>query len=604
MSGIAGILVPAGRSVDPRLLRRMTASLTGRGPDGQYTWSSGRVGFAHTLLRTRDDSEATQPLTLDGSAWITADARIDGRAELLDELRQAGQGRIARTSDAQLILHAYHAWGERCVDHLLGDFAFAIWDERTQRLFCARDHLGVKPLYYAQIDDEFVFSNTLNCVRLHPGVERTLNELSIADFLLFGYSLDPGATSFASVHRVPPAHVLVAGANAPLLRRYWTPPTDGCIRYRRSRDYVEHFEQLFRTAVADRVTDAAPSVWLSGGLDSSAIAVTARHVLCERGEPFNLSAHTVVYDTLIPDEERHYAMLGAREVGVAPRFWVGDEAAPFAGWEDSAVHTPEPIDDPYHGFHAQQLQEMAGASRVALSGDGSDELLTASYALDLVGRLSPWQLAIAVARSLQHRRRPAAGIRAALKSNTPPSAPELPRWLDADLAAQHGLRERVREWASPSAETIHWMRPEAYRRLFSPAWPAYLESADPGVTGVPVEHRWPFLDVRLIEFALAIPPLPWCVDKHLLRSAMRTSLPTALVQRKKTPLGGDPLSAHLQHGDWSWLDRFSAVPQLARYVDRARIPPLSAAAGSEDVWTDVRPFCLNSWLSRETMDEV
>ena len=168
MSGIAGMVVPAGRAIDEPLLRRMAASMAYRGPDGTSTWTGTQAGFAHALLRTTDRPPGPQPTTLDGCVWITADARIDDRAELLRALEAAGRTEVSDSDDAQLILHAYHAWGEHCVDRLLGDFAFAIWDGRSRRLFCARDHFGIKPFYYAEIDGGIVFSNTLECVRLHP----------------------------------------------------------------------------------------------------------------------------------------------------------------------------------------------------------------------------------------------------------------------------------------------------------------------------------------------------------------------------------------------------------------------------------------------------
>ena len=113
-----------------------------------------------------------------------------------------------------------------------------------------------------------------------------------------------------------------------------------------------------------------------------------------------------------------------------------------------------------------------------------------------------------------------------------------------------------------------------------------------------VEHQWPFLDVRLVSFLMAIPPLPWCVDKRLLRVAMRGSLPDALLRRPKSPLAADPLRAHLQMIDCSWLDRLDPSPQLARFVNRAAIPPIVRAASSPNPWLDLRPFCLNYWLSR------
>jgi len=167
------------------------------------------VGFGHTLLSTTDDAALDrQPYSLDDSLWITADARIDGRQDLVAALRDAGEVVAGEATDAELVLHAYRAWGERCVDRLLGDFAFGIWDQRQRRLFCARDHFGVKPFFYAEPRGAFIFSNTLECVRRHPGVTSALDDLSIADFLLFEYNQRLDATAFAEIRRLPPGHAL------------------------------------------------------------------------------------------------------------------------------------------------------------------------------------------------------------------------------------------------------------------------------------------------------------------------------------------------------------------------------------------------------------
>src|SRR5207245_9552075 len=134
----------------------------------------------------------SQPFPLAGQMWIVADARVDAQAELIRELAARGEHVDKGVTDVELLLRAYGTWGEECVEHLLGDFAFAVWDGPRRRLFCARDHLGVKPLYYAHIGQSVVFSNTLDCVRLHPGVSTKLNDSALADFLLFGLNLEPG----------------------------------------------------------------------------------------------------------------------------------------------------------------------------------------------------------------------------------------------------------------------------------------------------------------------------------------------------------------------------------------------------------------------------
>ena len=150
MSGFVGIVNLDNKPIDDRLLGRMTGFMAFRGPDRQRTWHNGSVGFGHALAITTNESEREcQPLTLDRQIWIVADARIDARADLLAQLAEKGEAAPGDTTDVELVLRAYRAWGRACVDHLLGDFAFAIWDAPRRELFCARDHLGVKSFFYA-----------------------------------------------------------------------------------------------------------------------------------------------------------------------------------------------------------------------------------------------------------------------------------------------------------------------------------------------------------------------------------------------------------------------------------------------------------------------
>jgi asparagine synthase (glutamine-hydrolysing) len=158
---------------------------------------------------------------------LKANARIDDRAYLIEELDLTSSEPI---SDEQLILHAYETWGEDCVDHLIGDFAFAIWDERKQQFFCARDHFGVRPFFYTHIGGNFKFSSSLNELRRDPQVSNTLNEIAIGDYLLFGVNQDNATTIFKDIHRLPPGHRLTVANNEIKLRKYWTLP-DWTLRF-------------------------------------------------------------------------------------------------------------------------------------------------------------------------------------------------------------------------------------------------------------------------------------------------------------------------------------------------------------------------------------
>ena len=160
------------------------------------------IGLGHTMLRTTCESFGErQPAGLEGRFWITADARLDDRAELLAELHRPSNGILPSVPDSELILRAYAKWGPACVEHLRGDFSFAIWDARDKQLFCARDQFGIKPFYFASVGSILIFSNTLDCIRQHPAVSARLNDLAIADFLFFDMIREPAATSFADIQQ-------------------------------------------------------------------------------------------------------------------------------------------------------------------------------------------------------------------------------------------------------------------------------------------------------------------------------------------------------------------------------------------------------------------
>jgi asparagine synthase (glutamine-hydrolysing) len=596
MSGIAGIVRLDGRDIDERSLRSLTGALAFRGPDRQDVWSDGCVGFGHTLLRTSDDViPHQQPATLDGSVWITADARIDGRAELVRQLGLAGTS-LQTAEDALLILHAYHAWGERCVEKLLGDFSFAIWDTRTRRLFCARDHFGVKPFYYARTPSHFIFSNTLNVLRQAPDVSGALDELAVADFLLFGINQDPATTTFADIKRLPPAHTLTCRERQVDTNRYWSVPLDGSVRYRRSGEYVEHFRDLLHSAVADRLRSPRVSVWMSGGLDSTSMTAVAHQELSKASTGNALRAHTVVYDTLIPDRERSYACAAARALGVENHVFTADSHGPFERWDRIRPFLPEPIGDPFAEMRLRQLTDIAAHSRILLSGEGGDEVLWSSWAIDVARQMKVTEFAASFARALiVHRRRPALGIRAALSRRAgSPACPAYPSWMNPAFTSRLRLVDRWEQVHRAEPPGAHPLRPAAHWRLSSAPWSWYFESSDPGVTRIPLEIRYPFLDVRLVSYLLAIPPIPWCIDKQILRVAMRGTLPDLIRLRPKSPLGGDPLNAGLRA--CRELPFSACAPELASYVNLDAEPISTGEYNGNDPWLDVRPLCLSYWL--------
>jgi asparagine synthase (glutamine-hydrolysing) len=603
VSGIVGILQRDGVPVGQPLLRALTRFLAFRGPDGRDMWGDGPVGFGHTLLRATPASVGErQPMSLEGRYCIVADARLDSHAELEAELDSAERRVPSNAADPELILHAYAAWGEECVRHLRGDFAFAIWDARRRTLFCARDHFGVKPFYYADLGGAFLFSNTLDCLRLHPGVSDELNEAAIADFLLFGLNCDVATTTFRDIQRLPAAHFLMISPGGLRVERYWSAPTHGRIRYRKDEDYIEHFLLLMGAAVTDRIRTDRAGIWLSGGMDSSTVAALAREA-GEAGGARDLRAYTVSYEGLIPDQEGSLARKVAEFLQIPIRVIQMENSRPFDRWDQRELTPSEPTEDLFFaGFH-DEYKTIAEDCRVILSGEGSDNLLYFQmwpYTRELL-RNREWGRVLAEgSRFLRVRPFPWKGIRyRARRLVRGADERRLPRWIAPDFAKRVDLDARLKKYTALPKVPVHAAKPKAHASLSLPQWARVFELADPGATHNPVEVRYPFLDLRVVNYLLAIPPFPWAFKKTLLREAMANRLPPNIVRRPKAPMSRHPLVALLEpQGGAASLDEIHWDEAIDRYVDRSAILPVEDERGAEGKIRAIRPLGLNFWLQR------
>ena len=600
MSGIVGIYERSGAPVDRGLLQALAHFLSFRGPDARDTWSQGAIGLGHTMLRTTRESQIEQqPASLDGKLWITADARIDCREELEKKLAQQGQDSAGRAvTDSALILRAYAAWGAECVQHLRGDFAFAIWDARKKLLFCARDHFGVKPFYYSDLGERFLFSNTLDCLRQHPDVSGDLNDAAIGDFLLFGVNCDAATTTFRDIRRLPAAHAMTINSEGLRIQRYWSAPTEGRIRYRRAQDYVEHFQILLQAAVADRTRVERAGILLSGGLDSATIATTARELA---GGRLDLRAYTVVYESLIPDQDGKHARGVAQFLKIPLQCIPMDRLQPFERWNDPEVRSPEPVDDPFFAGLFDQFRAIAADCRVVLSGEGPDNLMHFQmwpFTRDLVRNQEWGSLLRETSRYLWLRPSIIPGLKRRVQGlfGKDPTAPVYPSWLVPDFARRLNLKERAREWSELPVARPHPVLPKAHASLSLPHWSAMFEFQDAGVTRCPVEVRHPFLDLRVVNFLLALPPFPLFFEKQLLREAVAGRLPENVRTRPKTPMAGSPLLTHFRQTKTAWMDKMAWDAQMDSYVNRTALTTFRNETNSEQANSGVRPLCLNFWL--------
>lgn len=381
MSAIVGTYWLDGRPSEHAEIYCMLETMPHRSPDDRRAWCSGPVGLGHGMLRTTAESvgETLPRSNASATATITADARIDNRPSLISKLR-LDPASVA-IPDSELILRAYERWGTRCVEHLLGDFAFAIWDEGKRHLFCARDHFGVRQLYFHQSPSLFAFGTEIKALFALSTVPEVINERVLAEF--FTYKLvDPVETVFEGIVRLPAAHAMVVSAEGCRQWRYWTPEPAKVDQNRSDEEYTDEFLSLLKEAVASRVRSIYPvGAELSGGLDSSFISCLARDQLKTEGR-LPLRTVSLVYDRFAGCDERSYI----------------ESALSTGGFESHFVHVEEQgilelMDEVYDflddgrasGNHHLNWLTARGAGqagvRVLLTGQDGDSVVSHGWLL-------------------------------------------------------------------------------------------------------------------------------------------------------------------------------------------------------------------------------
>jgi asparagine synthase (glutamine-hydrolysing) len=553
--GIAGLYHPAGAPPGERraVLERMTRTLVHRGPDDEGYFVDDFVALGHRRLSIIDLATGHQPIANeDGSVWIIFNGEIYNYGELRPLLES--KGHIFRTrSDTETIVHAYEQWGVSCLDHLRGMFAFALWDQRHQRLFLARDRLGKKPLYYARVGNTLIFGSELKALLAFPQLERELDLQALSDYLSLLYV--PGEKSiFKQVRKLPPGHYLVADARSVRVQRYWdirfAPAPDADI------DSVAHLRALLQESVALRLQSDVPlGAFLSGGLDSSAVvgmmaqATTSPIVTASIGfadEEFD----ELSYARLVArhfNTDHHEQVVTPRALEVLKKLvWHYDE--PFG--DSSAVPT----------YYVSQLARAHVT--VALSGDGGDESFAGyrRYCFDVrenkLRALIPAVL-----------RRPVFGLIGALY----PKADYLPQIFRGKVFLSNVARtpweaylhsvssfhegDKLRLLRGDVQQSLGGYRtadlfenlyrgadgPDALSRIQYIDFKTYLPDdiltkVDRASMANSLEVRCPLLDHQLVEYVAALPShmkLQGMQTKLLLKDAVRGWLPEQIVTRSK-----------------------------------------------------------------------
>jgi len=554
MCGIAGILDLEGLPVPPDDVAAMCSVLTHRGPDAAGARVTGGVGLGMRRLAIIDIATGDQPIgNEDGSVWVVFNGEIYNFREL--RRRLVGLGHRFRTDgDTEVLVHLYEERGPRMVDDLRGMFAFALWDDRRQRLLLARDRIGIKPLYYAVSGGRLVFASELKALLRVPGIARTINWQAFSR-LLASLGTPPSESILAGIHKLEPAHLLTAERGGGLrVERYWDvhfQPVEG----RSEAALVEQLRGLLEESVRlHLVSDVPVGAFLSGGVDSAAVVAHMAGSGSRRVKTFTIGFRDADFS------EAAAARLAAEAFGTEHHERVLDTDA-IAVVSAVASHLDEPFGDS-SAIPTYLVSQLAAEHvKVVLSGDGGDELFGGYERYVVEGRRR-------IARHLPPAaRRKLAGLAGRLPRPLPGRGlirqlclPDDERYLSAVtlfgpqerdallrpelralLAAHDPWREERRLLAAGQGD---WMGALQYLDLTRYLPLDVLTKVDRMSMAHSLEVRVPLLDHRLVEFAATLPlqaRLRGGTTKYLFKRALRGLLPEAILDRPKRgfaiPLG-------------------------------------------------------------------
>ena len=609
MSGFALIVHLDGGPVDRDAFGRVFAALDHRGPDGRTVrWlASAAVGHQHFWTTPEEVGESQPVADAAGRVHLVFDGRLDNRDELLAALDRGGEREV---SDARLALWAYQRWGEACGELFLGPFAFAVVDAAAGRVFCARDPLGDRALFYHHRPPTLLVASEEQALLAHPAVSSAVNETTLARFFAVAPPRE-GETFFTGVRELAPAHRLVAAGDRLTLRRHWQADPGRRLRYRRDADYAEHFRELLRVSVACRLrSPAPPAVLMSGGLDSTTVAALAARELAAAGIERPLRAVSWVFDELAESDEREYIDRLVAAYGLEAVPIVGDDAWPLRDLATWPRNPNAPLEGVYRRLMERAYAAVrAGGGVTLLTGDGGDQLYSgdAYWLRDLLG-----EGRIAEAGGAIWRQVSAAGGTPWLRLRA--AGARTLGWRRAGRPRPVWLTPAARARAAAGGEERRWRgrgrRPEQEASLLDPrsAYAASLEVATASRAGVDV--RRPFRDRRLVEFALAIPAHQlyrpgW--TRWVLRQATAGLLPDP-VRLRRRPTSLLPLCARgLVEREAATVESLLGAPDALwpRYVRRdwlARVFPGRLAARADGLESVVawRCICAELWRRAAT----
>lgn len=565
MCGICGIFHFDHSPVERGTLGAMLNQIRHRGPDACGFYLRGATGFAHARLSIIDLAGGGQPMqSRDGSVSITFNGEIFNYIELREELIGKGR-RFATTSDTEVLLQLYEEEGEACVHRLNGQWAFAIWDEKTKKLFLSRDRMGVRPLFYSKVGNCLLFASEIKAILAHPQARRELDLKGLREVFTFWHTVSP-RTTFAGISELPPGHSLTVEKGQLRSWAYWQPDFTHLEPSPNGKSPDEHelaerLGELLIDATRIRLrADVPVGAYLSGGLDSSLITAMIR-----RFSSAPLETFSVVFDDAEYDEgayqQQMVSHLGTTHHQVRCTHEKIGEAFP-----EVVRHAEKPVlrTAPAPMYLLSKLVRQSGF-KVVLTGEGADEIFAGYdlyketkirnfWAAQPESQLRPLLLRKLYPYMPQMQKQPAEYLRmffrARPEDRLDPFFSHLPRWgttarlqlLFSDEVMADGVdgcRKELEEQLPLSYRSwSHFQRAQYLETAY--LLPGYILSSqgDRPAMAHAVEGRFPFLDPRVVEFAAGLPAtvkMRGLNEKHLLKRFAATMLPGSIIRRTKQP---------------------------------------------------------------------
>lgn len=560
MCGIAGYVSSQTPPDAIPILQRMTSAIQHRGPDDSGYYTGPLAFLGHRRLSIVDLSGGHQPMANeDGSLWITYNGEIFNHALLRPTLENAGH-RYASHCDTETILHAFEEYGGACVQRFRGMFAFAIWDQKTRRLFCARDRLGKKPFYYYWNGSIFAFASEIKALLEHPSIQTALDEESLPEYLAFGYRSGEG-TLFRNIRKLMPGHTLTLDieSGCMAIERYWDVPVSRTEKPRDEQDWIGETRKRLEESVEMRLMSDVPlGMFLSGGIDSSAIAAIIQRKRTKPLKTFSVGYKEGAFSEL------SYAAQVARNIGTEHHETVVGRDDFFQLLPRMIWHEDEPIAWP-SSVSLYCVSRLASREvKVVLTGEGSDELFGGyeRYRWNLLNgsaagyyEMVPGGVRSLIRTQLASSRLIKANLRRRLGHTVLGRELSVESLFLDNFYAAFSLDQQNRVLkSSPAAIYENYLRywnarPEdsiLSRMLYADQKTYLVEllmKQDQMSMAASIESRVPFLDHEFVEFAMTIPDslkIRGATQKYILKRALQDLLPEEIVHRKKmgfpTPL--------------------------------------------------------------------